>query len=183
MRAHQLSFLPPPRLEHGGETRPKRRKLARPIDPKRPLHVVLRSSRARGNWSLLHPRHKGRVYGLVESISERYDVRVYRFANVGNHVHLLVQAKSRKNFQAFLRVLSGAIAFVVTGAKKGNPVGRFWDHLAYSRVVGWGKDFDRVRNYLILNLLEGFGVLKRGVGEPEIVSLESLRQRCARLRL
>jgi hypothetical protein len=42
-----------PRAEHGGSIRQGRRKLARPVDPKRPLHVVLRSEKAKGDLSLL----------------------------------------------------------------------------------------------------------------------------------
>ena len=47
----QLSFLPSFKslntaLKHGGDVRKGRRKVARPVDPKRPIHLVLTSSRA-----------------------------------------------------------------------------------------------------------------------------------------
>ena len=86
MRAKQLSFLPKQELQHGGILSKGRRKTARPMDPKRPLHLVLRSSRAKGPWSLLHPKNERRVKHELEVTSAKYGIRVYRFANVGNHL-------------------------------------------------------------------------------------------------
>jgi hypothetical protein len=158
MRGRQLSFLPPVRVQHGGDIRKGKRKLARPIDTKRPMHVVLRSVRARGEWSLLHRRNKARVFALAHETAKTFGVRIYRFSNVGNHIHLLVVARSRRAFQAFLRVLSGGIAFAVTGTRKGSPIGRFWDKLAYSRIVTWGSEFRVLETYFIKNLLESMGI-------------------------
>jgi hypothetical protein len=107
--ARQLSFLPPARRKHGGEVRQGKRKEARPFNPKLAVHLILKSSRARGTWSMLHPRHKGRVYWLIESKAEKHSVRVYQFANVGNHLHMLIRARSHASFKRFLRELSGAI--------------------------------------------------------------------------
>lgn len=90
-----------------------------------------------------------------------FGVRVYRFAIAGNHIHLLVKAPNRKSFQGFLRKLSGSIAQLVTKARKGNPVGRFWDALAFSRVISWGKDFKSVNFYIQKNLIEALTGLYR----------------------
>jgi len=157
-RARQLSFLPPTESAHGGDARKSKRKILRPIDTKRPMHVTLRSTRARGSWSMLANGNRGRVYILMTEIAERYGVKVYRFENVGNHLHLLISVKSRSQFQTFLRVLSGQIVFLITGAKKGNAVGRFWDKLAYSRIVSWGREFANVSRYFSKNAWESFGL-------------------------
>jgi REP element-mobilizing transposase RayT len=159
-RARQLSFLPKTELSHGGDTREGKRKIRRPFDPKKAVHVTLRSTRARGAWSMLRRENKGRVLALVHRSSECHRIQVHRFENVGNHLHLLVSAGSRRDFQGFLRVLAGQIAFLVTGARKGNPIpgGRFWDKLAYSRVVQRGRDFKNVIRYLSKNAWESLGV-------------------------
>jgi REP element-mobilizing transposase RayT len=129
----------------------------RPLDPRRPLHLVLRSSRARGSWSL-HV-HERRTRELVHRLARKFGVRVYRFANSGNHLHLLVKAPTREASQNYLRALAGMLARAVTGARKGRPiVGKFWDHLAFSRVVAWGKDFTRTRRYVITNEIEAAGM-------------------------
>jgi REP element-mobilizing transposase RayT len=166
-RARQLSFLPKTDLSHGGDTRDGKRKIRRPFDPKRAMHITLRSRRARGEWSMLKTCNKARVIQILDQASEKYHVRVHRFANVGNHLHLLISARTRKEFQGFLRVLAGQIAFVITGAKKGAPTkgGKFWDKLAYSRVVAAGRDFVNVSRYISKNIWESLGI-KRDVWFP-----------------
>ena len=121
------------------------------------MHLVMRSLRARGQWSMLSRRNKARIFGLVHETAERYGVKVYRFQNVGNHLHLLVKVPSRQAWQAFIRVLSGAIAFWVTGARKGISK-KFWDTLAFSRIVSWGRDFEGLKTYFVKNLLEALGI-------------------------
>lgn len=149
---------------HGGELARGRRKRARPLDPKQAMHLVLRSSQAKGKWSLLHPQHCNAVETELARTAKKWGVRVYRFANVGNHLHLLLQPRSRRAFQGFLREFSGKIAMRVTGAVKSrglaeNAGGRhFWDHLAFTRIVKFGRDYDGVAKYLIKNLFESMGV-------------------------
>ena len=163
VRSRQLSFLPPTPVAHGHDLRKGKRKIARPIDPKRPLHVVLRASQARGEWSMLHKRNKSRIFLLINQWAEQFGVEIYRFSNVGNHLHVLVLPGSRKGFQSFLRVVTGAIAFLVTGTRKGRELKkRFWDTLAFSRVVSWGREFKAVSVYFAKNLLEGLGIPRHG---------------------
>lgn len=163
----QTSFFSAPsfkafnRTEHGGDVRSGKRKLARPFDPRRPLHVTLRSSRAKGELNLLRAKNRKRVNHEISRLAHRFQVRVYNQANSGNHLHLLVRAKSRADFQAFLRSLSGTLARAVTGAKKGLAKGKFWDSLVWTRVVSWGKDFQGVKSYVTLNAMEAAGVTRR----------------------
>jgi REP element-mobilizing transposase RayT len=147
------------RAEHGGDVRSGKRKLARPFSARRPLHVVLRSTRARGAWSFRRPATEARLRQAMREQARRARVRVYEYANVGNHIHLLVRAKHRTELQVFLRSFAGVAARLVTGARKGHPVGRFWDTLAYSRIVQWGCHFRRVRDYILQNELEALGVI------------------------
>lgn len=90
--------------------------------------------------------------------TERFAVRVYDRANVGNHIHIVLKARTQDAYKAFIRYLSGRIAFEVTGAKKGSAKGRFWDAIPYSRVLEWGRDFINARIYVTKNLFEGDGV-------------------------
>ncbi len=151
-------------ISHGGDHTKSKRKTCRPIDPKQALHVVLRSSMARGLNSMLHPKHCDHIYHFTNDLAKRYGVRLYRYANVGNHIHLLIKVPSRIIWQRFLRELSGGIAIIVTGARKGdsrvkNESGRsFWDHLAFTRIVHFGRDFRGMGRYLIKNLFEAAGV-------------------------
>ena len=160
----QLSFFrklgcEPRRTEHGGEIRLGRRKLERPIDLRRPMHVVLRASRARGDWSLRGQRGARIVRHTLRRFARRYDLTLYQFANAANHLHILLRCKCRLALQNFLRAFAGVTARLITGAQKGRAVGRFWDFLSYSRVVAWGRDFRAVRAYVIHNELETIGVI------------------------
>lgn len=171
MNPRQLSLLPRVPLHYGGDKVRGKRKRARPFDPKRPVHLTMRSSVARGQFSLLHPRNRKRVDEAVTRLSRKWGVRIYRFSNVGNHVHFLLQAGERRGFQAFLRELSGRIAMLVTGAAKGRGR-KFWDHLAWSRVVNWGKDFRATVLYLVKNLFEAEGLITRAMKRAGVRAVE-----------
>jgi REP element-mobilizing transposase RayT len=164
MRNRQLALFrqqriaDPRQLEHGGDVRLGKRKLARPIDTKRPLHVVLRSSRAKREWSMLHSKFAARIRRKANSLARCHDVRLYRYANVGNHIHMLASVRSRPALQSLLRVFAGATAQIVTGARKGRPSGKFWDRLAYSRIVSWGREFRSVSAYVRQNEDEARGL-------------------------
>ena len=141
------------RTEHGGTVRRGRRKLDRPVSTRRPMHVVLTSQRARGAWSLR--RHERAVRDTLREMAHRFGIVVYDHANVGSHLHLLVRARRRDAFQAFLRSFAGILARRVTGARRGRPSGRFFSGLAWSRVVGWGRDYLGVRHWVFRNRIEG----------------------------
>ncbi|MGZ3698468.1 MAG: transposase [Bdellovibrionota bacterium] len=155
-----------PRTEHGSTVRKGRRKLMRPIDARRPMHVVFRSSKARGELSFLHPKHVSQVNRLISALARKYGVTIHEFANVGNHFHLLIKGRSRTAIQNFLRAVGSRVAQLVTGAKKGKPFrktkeGRaFWDELVFTRVIASGlKSYRAVKNYIWLNVQESIGLL------------------------
>jgi len=142
------------RTEHGGDFRRNRRKLERPVSVRRPMHVVLWSERARGGWSM--KKHHTEIREALRACVLRSGVRVYDFANVGSHLHLLVRARRRDAFQRFLRTFAGIVARIVTGARRGQPLrgGPFWSGLAWSRVVAWGRDYWGLRHYIFRNRIE-----------------------------
>ncbi|MBI2606794.1 MAG: hypothetical protein HYW49_12015 [Deltaproteobacteria bacterium] len=162
-RARQPDLFGKPSLEFGGKPTRGKRKIARPIAIKRAMHVVMRSSRARGAWSLLNPGNRRIVEDAIRA-GERFGVRVYDRANVGNHIHFVLKARTHEAYKAFIRLISGKIAFEVTGAKKGRAMvsrkadGKFWDSIPFSRVLEWGRDFINARIYITKNLFQGEGL-------------------------
>src|SRR5262249_29071012 len=115
---------------------------------------TLHSTHAVGAWSLLE--HRRAVREILRACAQRNGIKVYDFANVGSHLHLLVRARRRHAFQAFLRSFAGIVARKVTGARRGRPVrgGPFWSGLAWSRIVNWGSDYSGVRHYIFRNRIE-----------------------------
>jgi REP element-mobilizing transposase RayT len=161
-KQQKFSFVGKQETQHGGEYRKGKRKDARPIDPKRPIHLTLRSSQANGKRSMLHPENVKRTESLVRKIAKKRQLRVYRYVNVGNHLHLILKTPTRFHFQTFLRELAGSLAMMITGAGKGRALaGRFWDQLAWTRIVNWGKDFQGLCRYFIKNIFESQGLYSK----------------------
>lgn len=84
---------------------------------------------------MLASKHKNEVRRIAESLSAQFGLKLLRLENMGHRLHLLVEAKRRKDLQDFLRVLPQRLMFALTGARKGNAQGRFWDALVYSRIL------------------------------------------------
>ncbi|MGZ3732012.1 MAG: hypothetical protein ACXVCG_22510 [Bdellovibrionota bacterium] len=151
----QAQFWKNPDSVHGGAHRAGKRKTARTIATKKPMHATFKSTRARGDWSF-HRFDKAieeKIYGLAK----KYRVRIRLYQNVGNHLHLAAQASTRREFQSFLRVVPQAVAYLVTGTRKGRAIGTFWDGLVHTRVVHWGRDWFNLKGYIARNRFEAAG--------------------------
>lgn len=135
-------------------------KTKRVVSTSAPMHVVLRSEKARGSRSMLARPHVSAVDRIIREDARYFGVRVLEFANVGNHVHLLVRAGNRRGFLWFLSSISGRLAMLLTGSRKGQPSAeKFWDYRPFSRVVvGW-RGYRVARDYVLLNEMEAAGVV------------------------
>jgi hypothetical protein len=122
-------------FEHGGSLCKGKRKVKRPFNRKRIIHVVLRSSKARGPLSFLRPKNDDYIHSVLYSQAKKHQVKVFEYVNVGNHLHIKAKAYSREGFAAFLISTSALIARFVSGAKKGRAFGKFWDALVYTRIL------------------------------------------------
>ncbi len=136
---NQLNLIPQRDLRlikaysFGGITLKKRRKTARPLIEGLVHHVVFKSSKASGKLSFYH--HKGLVNGLLKERAKKFYIEILDFVNMGNHLHLKVRFKDRKRFQNFLRTFSAILARKITGAHRSKSFGKFWDGLAFTRVL------------------------------------------------
>ena len=109
---------------------------------------------------MLAPANARYVREQLPRLAKRFHVQLYRWANVGNHIHLAVRAKDRDGLKRFLMALSGRIAQRVTGARKGKPLGgRFFDSIPWTRIVEWRRAFQKLCRYIELNEIEVTGVL------------------------
>ncbi len=139
---------------HGGQIRNGKRKTQRPFVPRRPMHLVLRSAKARGSYSLLQPKNDQKIDQILKKQSKKHFVKIMSYVNVGNHLHLKIRANSRDSFQAFLISITALIARAISGAKKGNQTGRFWDALAYTRILKTSYEEKILNKYFNANALE-----------------------------
>jgi putative transposase len=158
--SQQLSFIKKPKLTHGGSSTKGHARTARPLCTKRPIHLVMRASCATGSKSFLAPAFKTKIEIVLQRQAAVFGVKIYDFANGGNHFHLIVKIFSHSGFKNFLRAVSGLIARLVSGAQKGRAIGKkFWDARPFTRVAAWGKAYEYLKSYLTLNKLEAMGFI------------------------
>jgi REP element-mobilizing transposase RayT len=153
----QMNFLKTLNVSHkktyGGNTQGKR-KVARPISTKKWSHLVLKSNKAKGVLSLLTPINSAKVKIIIKKQSLKHGVQITDFVNMGNHLHLKVKPHSRLGFQRFLKSTTAMIARAVTGARKGFKFGKFWDGLAFTRVIQSGFELFQLKGYFEANRVE-----------------------------
>lgn len=130
----------------------------RPISTKKAMHLVLRSSMAKGPLSLL--RNNKKVSNILYKQAKACGVKIYRFANAGNHLHLIILPSTRVTFMKFIRSVSGLIARFILKAERGAAKSmQFWDKRPFTRILEWGKDFKVSSEYLLQNTLEALGFI------------------------
>jgi REP element-mobilizing transposase RayT len=113
----------------------------RPLSTKLPLHVVFKA--AKGMRSMKSPRLFRPVNLMVHQVAKKYGISIYQYANVGNHLHVLVQLPSRRAWVQFAREVAGGVAQTMSN-KKG-----FWGQKPFTRVVaGWRTAFWTVKKYI-----------------------------------
>lgn len=142
------------RTTHGGAATKGRRKQERPLDTKKWIHLVLKSEKAVNELSFLAPKNQLYVDATLKQKAKRFGVRIAEMVNVGNHLHLKIKIASRKAFQSFLRSITTLIARFITGAKRGKTFERFWQGLAFTRVLRTSLEELRLRGYLEANRRE-----------------------------
>lgn len=158
----QSAFFKKHNLAYGGELLKTRegRSRGRPIDTKNSMHLVLKSSKARGEYSFRRSQHSRAVQQILKRFSQKYGIRILSFANVGNHLHLHIKISNRAAYRPYIRAITAAIAMAVTGASrwKKSALGKFWDYRPFTRVViGW-RAVLTLRDYIEINKWEGMGL-------------------------
>lgn len=142
------------RTSHGGMHSKGKRKLERPLSTKKWIHLVLKSEKAKGEYSFLSAKNKIGVERIIKSKARKFGIAIGDQANVGNHLHYKIRISSRENFQKFLKAITALIARFVTGARKGKPFGIFWQGLAFTRVLKSYREETNLRGYMMANQLE-----------------------------
>lgn len=133
---------------YGGSILVGKRKLARPISTKRPMHIVIKAS------SPIFLKHLRKHQNLLQRFSKRFQIKIYGSVFNGNHVHLVLGIYNRKQYKEFIRALTGGMAQVAQKSK-------LFLSRPFTRFISWGKDFKNIRSYLHLNELEADGINRK----------------------
>lgn len=138
-------------------------KTSRPLTSKFAIHVVLRAQESR----LRNLKTFAKVNAIVRETARKHGVRLYEYANAGNHLHLLLRLRDVPSWKPFIRELSGRIAQAVRlqmGAARGKASAqqKFWQQRPFTRVVrGWKKAYKIAKDYVVLNQMEAEGLVPR----------------------
>ncbi|MBK7961291.1 MAG: transposase [Bdellovibrionales bacterium] len=96
--------------QFGGTLLKGNAKSARPLSTKEAVHLVLKSAQAIGTKSMLHTYNVSKIDEIIRNHARLCRIRIYHLVNVGNHLHLVIKLDDRKEFQKFIRVITGLIA-------------------------------------------------------------------------
>lgn len=124
------------------------------------MHLVLRSTRAKGGLSFKTAKNSKAISGIVGKFGKKYGVQIVSLANVGNHLHFQIKLGNRFAYKPFIRAITAAIAMAVSGVSRWNKGNgdKFWDRRPFTRIVDGGlRAILTLRDYIRLNQLEGFG--------------------------
>ncbi len=173
----QTSLFKKRKSDYGGALRSTRkgREGARPISIKHTMHLVLRSTQAKGEWSFRNAKHDKNIRRIVEKFAFVYGIRVISIANAWNHLHLQIKLSNRFTYAPFIKAITGAIAMSVTGRSRWSKTGKedstrasadtktlrskakFWDHRPFTRIAASFREFLNLRDYVRMNQIEGDG--------------------------
>ncbi|MGE0631502.1 MAG: transposase [Pseudobdellovibrionaceae bacterium] len=161
-RSSQMSFFDltaDPRLRQmrffgGALLKKSHSKIARPLSTKDAMHLVLRSSQAKGEKSFIHFSNRKRIERAVSKWTQRFGVKVFQFTNGGDHIHLLVKLKSRRSWNLFIRSLTSEITLITTGTNKLKALKkRFWDQRPFTRVIEWKPGYQLSKDFVVRKLI------------------------------
>jgi len=138
-------------------------KKPRPINPKKTMHLTLRSNMAKGEKSFRYNKNRIlKIENVLRTQAKKFKVEIYKLVIMGNHLHLLVKASQRESFFAFLKAISGIIARIATGAQRGKAklspsMKGFWDQRPWTRILFSWTEFLNVKKYVEQNFNEAMG--------------------------
>jgi REP element-mobilizing transposase RayT len=160
LKAAELKFLKKHPLAYGGALRNTRagRARPRPLATLNSMHLVLKASKAKGQWCFSRPAHAQKIKEIVKRFAAKYQIKIISFANAKNHLHLHVRLTRLHGYKPFIRAVTAAIAMAISGASRWNKVKEsFWDYRPYTRLVTTKAGYLRLEDYIEVNKLEGLG--------------------------
>ena len=98
------------------------------------------------------PKVFTKVNDQVVEIAKKYGVTVYDWANVGDHIHMVIKLRSLNSWSAHIRELTGRIALLLKTTNLAPKDKKFWRYRPFTRIVrSCKKAFHDVLEYVHLN--------------------------------
>lgn len=141
--------------DFGGSLLNGKRKEARPLSTKHPLHLILKSEKARGTCSFIN--HRFAIELALAKAAAQFKVKIYDKAVSNDHIHMVIFFKSKETYKGFVRVLSAQIVRIIAEKTK-MPLKNFFTQRPYTKILSWGRQFKTALEYQVLNQMEYFGL-------------------------
>ena len=138
----------------GGETLLGKRKTARPLSDKKPIHLVLKSNSVK----VFTPTNKS-LKRLIYNLAEKYSIKIYELALNHNHIHFVLRFKNKSLYKFFIRELTSKMAQAIR--KKLPHLKTILSLRPWTRILEWNRDFENAVSYVILNIEESMGWIIR----------------------
>ena len=100
MKQFSFAFFGDFKNEFGGNLNEGKRKTARPLSVKTPIHLILKSTTHR----LFNPYNRD-LEKTLRSLAGKYHIKIYDLAFNWSHVHLVISFRSRDAYLKFIRTL------------------------------------------------------------------------------
>lgn len=133
---------------YGGSLGLGKRKTRRPLDSKKPLHLVLKAT---NSYTLLN--NKVAVEQIIHLFSVKFGIKLHAKAVQHDHIHLCLSFQNRRIYTMWIRAVTGSLVQRVTGLK--------FKFLPFTRIINsWRNDFRSVQNYIAKNQAEAEFLLR-----------------------
>ena len=137
------------------------RKVERPFDSKKLVHVVFKAKLGKG---IYFTKSQKSIENLIKIVTEKYQVKIREKSINKDHIHLLVWTNHRDHFLKFLRLFSAEMGrgykeiFKRFGLTKTKSL---WIARPFTRLVSWGKTSQEiVIKYIQKNTKEVLGFVE-----------------------
>mgnify|MGYP001605403745 FL=1 len=143
----------------GGELNKGKRKAKRPLDLKKPLHLVLRLKTHMP--FLFNPRDQ-KLRELVKAILLKHNIVGYEIIFNHSHVHFVLKLPTQEAYVRFIREVTSSLVRYFSGILK-RKLKDIFSYRPFTRIVEWGRDFKNIIHYMQGNEIES-GVFQGGPG-------------------
>jgi REP element-mobilizing transposase RayT len=161
----QQDMFPKAEKAYGGALRNTRngRQGARGLTTRGTIHLVLRSTKAKGSWSFTLAKNKNLIRAALKKHAQRNFIKIISVANVGNHLHIHLKLSHQHYYKKFIRSITGVIALKIMkagpySAKVKSHKDRFWDYRPFTRIITSFRHFLNTQDYIAINQFEGIGI-------------------------
>ena len=115
-----FGFLKDFKKEFGGSLIVGKRKTARPLSVKSPIHLILKSTGA----SCFVPGSR-KLESLIRAHAEKYGIKIYRMSLNWSHIHMVMKLPDKKAYVKFIRTITSRIVAYLSKLKGKNLKGLF----------------------------------------------------------